>query len=115
MPLINQLQLFRQATVVIAPHGAGLANLLASRPGTGVLEFLTERDMNLCNMFAALKLGLFYHPLVVRGSSHGGLFHVDVHEALDTLRALLNSVSLASFNYGETAARNLPKEPALKS
>ena len=34
----EQVQIFRQAAVVVGPHGAGLSNLIFSQPGTLVIE-----------------------------------------------------------------------------
>mmetsp|Transcript_41637 Transcript_41637/g.94938 ORF Transcript_41637/g.94938 Transcript_41637/m.94938 type:complete len:186 (-) Transcript_41637:1232-1789(-) len=59
-PLKSQLELFRKATTIVAPHGAGLSNIYISRPGTGVLEFLVMNGVGLCYMIAAAKLGLRY-------------------------------------------------------
>lgn len=39
MPLARQAQYFRQAEVIAAPHGAGLAHTAWCRPGTKVIEF----------------------------------------------------------------------------
>ncbi|UUO04953.1 glycosyltransferase family 61 protein [Blastopirellula sp. J2-11] len=38
LPLKKQIQLFQQASVVVGPHGAGLSNLVYSRPGTAIFE-----------------------------------------------------------------------------
>lgn len=37
--LLEEMRLFRGAALVVAPHGAGLFNMLWTRPGTPVLEF----------------------------------------------------------------------------
>ncbi len=39
MPIAGQVQLFREADVVVAPHGAGLAHIAWCKPGTKILEF----------------------------------------------------------------------------
>lgn len=41
MRLVDQIGLFSQAECVIAPHGAGLTNLVFCRPGTKVIEIGT--------------------------------------------------------------------------
>lgn len=38
MPLATQVEKFRNARVVLAPHGAGLTNILFCRPGTTLIE-----------------------------------------------------------------------------
>ena len=40
---IDQCALFRAADLVVAPHGAALANLLCARPGTAVVELHAPR------------------------------------------------------------------------
>ena len=37
-PLGQALQIFSRAVIVVAPHGAGLSNILFSEPGTMVIE-----------------------------------------------------------------------------
>ncbi|MGO9172308.1 MAG: glycosyltransferase family 61 protein [Rhodomicrobium sp.] len=39
LPLARQVQLFRQAEAVVAPHGAGLAHSAWCKPGTKIIEF----------------------------------------------------------------------------
>ncbi|WP_052948609.1 glycosyltransferase family 61 protein [Mesobacillus campisalis] len=41
LPVVEQVQLFSSAEVIIAPHGAGLTNLTFCRPGTKVLEIFS--------------------------------------------------------------------------
>jgi capsular polysaccharide biosynthesis protein len=38
MPLTTQIEKFRKAKVVLAPHGAGLTNILFCRPDTTLIE-----------------------------------------------------------------------------
>ena len=87
--VVEQLHMFRRATVVVAPHGAGLANLMACRARTLVMEFMTAgRDVNICYMSMALKLGLHYAMLTVPGSTHGEPMTVDVERSISFLQAL---------------------------
>ena len=39
MPIARQVALFRQAEIVVAPHGAGLAHIAWCKPGTKIIEF----------------------------------------------------------------------------
>lgn len=41
MPLVQQIQLFQQAKTIVAPHGAGLANMVFAQPGATVIEIGT--------------------------------------------------------------------------
>jgi hypothetical protein len=40
--LAEQIALFREADAIVAPHGAGLTNLVFCEPGTLVVEFIAE-------------------------------------------------------------------------
>lgn len=44
MPIAQQVQLFRQADAVAAPHGAGLAHTAWCKPGTKIIEFFPGLD-----------------------------------------------------------------------
>lgn len=53
-------KLFSSAKVVIAPHGAGLSNILFCKIDTLILEFLDSKRINLCYSGLAYSLGLKY-------------------------------------------------------
>jgi capsular polysaccharide biosynthesis protein len=44
----GQVQLFSAASIIVAPHGAGLANLLFSPRGTVVVELMSPSYVNPC-------------------------------------------------------------------
>jgi len=46
--LATQARLFEQANIVVAMHGAGLANLIFAEPGTSVIELMPERRVDFC-------------------------------------------------------------------
>ncbi|GBG80497.1 hypothetical protein CBR_g30959 [Chara braunii] len=61
-------RLFMRADIVIAPHGAGLTNVLASRKGTAVYEFMVPYGLTwdltrLCWCYRDMSsmLGLYYY------------------------------------------------------
>jgi capsular polysaccharide biosynthesis protein len=59
----DQARLFHEARLVVAPHGAGLANLVFSRPGTLLVELLADRrDGTVLRVYhtLALLLGVRY-------------------------------------------------------
>lgn len=73
-PVEEQIGLFRRASVIVAPHGAALANLTWSAPGTLLIELLPARYppgpesdyKSLCSM-----LGLRYQALTERDGEGG--------------------------------------------
>ena len=63
----QQITAFRAAKVIVAPHGAGLANLVFCQPGTKVIELFHRSYVSpLYWQLAALK-GLDYRPIVPAG------------------------------------------------
>lgn len=63
----EQIAVFRQAKAIVAPHGAGLANVIFCTAGTRVVEFFNRAYVNgLFWRIAALK-GVDYRPVVAAG------------------------------------------------
>ena len=63
----STMEMFHRAVMVVAPHGAGEANLLFSRPGTVVIEALcydSSHRTNLCFRDLSQVLGLRHHVLI---------------------------------------------------
>jgi capsular polysaccharide biosynthesis protein len=57
----EQIRLFREAQVVISPHGSGLANLVFSSRGTIVIELFPAANLDLFyRLSTALKLNYFF-------------------------------------------------------
>ena len=48
LPIAEQMALFSDASLIVAPHGAGLTNLLFTRPNTLVLEMFPFGYINQC-------------------------------------------------------------------
>jgi len=67
LPWAEQINRFRRAKVIVAPHGAGLANLVFCEPGTRVIELFDRSYVNGCFWQLAALRGLDYQPLVAAG------------------------------------------------
>ncbi len=84
------MSLFRDAEIVIAPHGGGLANLVFCTPGAKVIELFPPANIDLYYRLAT-QLGLNYF-FVKSGDAPGTFmgsedYHIDVAElktVLDT-------------------------------
>eukprot|EP00667_Euglena_gracilis_P006663 EG_transcript_6724 len=61
----TQIELFNRADLVIGPHGANLGNIMWSKQGAAVLEYVPVKTGNLCYYQTASKLDLQYRMLVV--------------------------------------------------
>ncbi|MEY4488174.1 MAG: hypothetical protein RIQ79_682, partial [Verrucomicrobiota bacterium] len=63
----EQIAVCRRAKVVVAPHGAGLANLVFCAPGTRVVELLSRRYCHPGYWRLAVLRGLDYRPVIATG------------------------------------------------
>ncbi len=66
LPLIEQVRLFSSARLIVAQHGAALANLVFCRPGTRVLEIFPADSWN-CFQPLAEAFQVEYHRLTTAG------------------------------------------------
>jgi hypothetical protein len=64
LPLLKQVAIFANAAVVVAPHGAGLTNLVFASPGTWVLELLSISYRPVCYKVISEFVGLNYHYVI---------------------------------------------------
>lgn len=62
---------FSRASLLVGPHGAGLANLVAMRPGSHVVEIMT-RELNIAYMTSSLMLGLHWTGVQDKEATHHG-------------------------------------------
>ncbi len=77
MPFAAQVAAFREATHVVGPHGAGLANILFCAPGTRVLEVMHPHYATYAYAVIAAPLGLDYASLVAwDGESEDAAYNV---------------------------------------
>lgn len=60
----EQIALCRQAKVVVAPHGAGLANIAFCQPGTRVVECFGREYVNACYWQLAVTRGMDYEAVL---------------------------------------------------
>jgi hypothetical protein len=77
----EQMQLFADAKIVVAPHGAGLANIVAMSENNAVVE-LQVAPANHCYMFWAFNLGLYYYAHYEPGAVHNGKWSVNITKIL---------------------------------
>ena len=60
----EQLGLFAEARLIVAPHGAGLTNVLAAKKGTRVIELFGQRTRFQCYEYMSIAYGANYTRLV---------------------------------------------------
>ncbi len=90
----EQIAVFRRARVVVAPHGAGLANLAFCAPGTRVVELVNRAYFNPYFWRLAGLRGLDYRPVVTAGADEPiredpGANRLDIVADLAQVRAAL--------------------------
>ncbi|MBB3188788.1 glycosyltransferase family 61 protein [Halomonas cerina] len=71
----EQQHLFSSASIICAPHGASLTNLVWCCPGTVVIDFLSERHLVPCFKELAEQNQVIYYPYVCRAAAEdeGGI------------------------------------------
>ncbi len=89
----EQINAFRYAKAVVAPHGAGLANLVFCSPGTRVVELFNRAYVEGCFWRLAALQGLDYRPIVSTGPEPLGRAltanRLDITADLGAVRAAL--------------------------
>lgn len=75
MPMAEQVALFAGARRIVAPHGAGLANLLFSSAGAALLELHMDRYVNWCFRRLAATMGVRYGCVIGSAEPGGGSVH----------------------------------------
>lgn len=75
LELDRQIHIFNNAEVVIAPHGAGLTNLLFCRPRTKVIELVNPEYAHQMYYYLSMVLDLNYYyiigdPITLNSSIH---------------------------------------------
>ncbi|MEM1442135.1 MAG: glycosyltransferase family 61 protein [Verrucomicrobiota bacterium] len=87
----EQVKLFREASVIVGPHGAAMANLIFSNHGARFLELGTHAYTNPCFEYLCASAGLLYskfHGEAEQSGDPSSDYVVDV----DTLIAKLEDL-----------------------
>lgn len=67
LSVVEQARLLASAEIVIAPHGAGLSNIVFCQPGTKVIELLSPQAVNFMYWTLSDRIGLDYYYLLGKG------------------------------------------------
>ena len=79
------IQLFQKADIVIAPHGAGLANMIFCARDTHIVEYVIEEEPNLCYWHLSELLGHHYYCIPVQYKGLQKSFMAPFDFTIDTL------------------------------
>lgn len=89
LSVAQQQALFASASVVCAPHGAALTNLVWCRPGTLVVDILPSSYLVPCFQELSRQSGLEYLPVICPPStSDGRSFEHDITVPLQDIDAI---------------------------
>ena len=87
--LANTMMTFHSAVIIVAPHGAGLSNMLFSQPGTYIVEAVCEAsNVRLCFQLLGHILGHHWHGITSRGGCHR-VIDVSAETVDDAVRSYL--------------------------
>ena len=87
--------MFYNAVMIVAPHGAGLSNMLLSRPGIYVVEVLCAEEPNFCYKDLAFRQGNYYRGISAKSGCDDGL-SVDIDDVTEAVKAFLDHSSKTS-------------------
>jgi len=93
LKISQQIALFANAEMIIAPHGAGLTNLLWCNPTAKVMEIFSPNYVNVCFWTIANHIGLTYHYLL--GESEQPNDDEDPHLIGEDILVNIGQLSLA--------------------
>ena len=86
----DTMLMFYRARVIIGPHGAGLSNMLFSRPGTIVIEAVCNPP-NICYLKSSYHLGHRYYGVPsLKGCDRG--IEIDIQELAVILQQFLETM-----------------------
>ncbi len=85
-----QLAMFRDSSIIVAPHGAAMANLLATHGKTTYLELLPCKVGQTADYFGDVGNNFFHH-VSLEGTASGihDDFHVNLHQLEELLARLI--------------------------
>ena len=91
LAVMDQVALFAGARRIVAPHGAGLANLLFCRAGAALLELHMDRYVNWCFRRLAATMKVRYGCVIGPAEPGEGTVHARAWSVgLDQLEAALD-------------------------
>ncbi len=89
--IADTVDLFSRAKVIVAPHGAGLTNMIFSKKGIKIIEFMPIEHPNICYWHLSEVVGHQYNMIPVN-EVDGGKLSVDMGEVQPILSELLADV-----------------------
>ena len=99
LPTLEEtMTMFNRAKIIIASHGAGLTNMIFSRPGTVIIEANCHAPMGRpCYRNMAYKLGLRYYGQLTKFTKDDGFrcangLEIDFEAMKQVIRFLIDNI-----------------------
>ncbi|WP_022948516.1 glycosyltransferase family 61 protein [Methylohalobius crimeensis] len=92
LAISDQIELFYDADIIIAPHGAGLTNIIFSK-NASIIELHPEPTITPHYFFLSKSLDHDYHYLTSDGEGRFSDFSVDIHK----LKSILNTLDIKKY------------------
>lgn len=89
LSFLEQVDIFRNVEVVVAPHGGGLSNLVFCSEKTKIIEIFSPNYIVLCYWFLSQHIGLDYYYLLGEGELPT---HFDARFTSDNIEVDLNKL-----------------------
>lgn len=78
LEFVEQIELFSSATTVVAPHGAGLANVIWCNQSSRLLEIFPYDNLHSCYATLAASRGVYYRYIeCMKDSESSGIVDID--------------------------------------
>lgn len=101
-----QISLFRNAQIIIGPHGAGLTNMIFAPSNATVIEFSMDPHVNRCFGYMAMALGLDYWLVPQVLAFYYQNYVMDAKKADYVMRLVRHVVSSKGLAYAKSSNAN---------
>jgi hypothetical protein len=95
MPFTDQILTMHAAEYIVAPHGAGLSNIIFCKPHARIVEIFSPEYVNVCYWILANACGLSYRYLLGVGGIDSEKFYPtkNIEVRTDRLSDILDNIS----------------------
>jgi hypothetical protein len=103
----EQINMFRNADIVVGPHGAGLSNIVFCEPGAVLYEFVPEGYLNSCFNVPARAAGVHYFGDLCAAEGDGPPWLRNITVDMPTVQRRLDEAEVLASLRGEAGDRTI--------
>ncbi len=96
LSVLDQAKLFHSASIIVAPHGAGLMNMLFASPSTALIEIAPESYQHPLFWYVAKWLGHWYGRIITPDHGSEKDMIIDIAAVKNAIDAAISSKSVRS-------------------